>query len=257
VPESLRQDLRDIYGPLSNRLALKLGSEPGMVFVAWRPDSPRGNLRYEYSWSRNSLLLFNGRAWQQGLGPKQRDALWEYFAKEQILRRLQWRGPPDTFTLSAAGYLLLLAWFERDHSTTRQLTRELPGWIAACERDLKSRAGTPGAPASGVASFDCGRVLQFVYDAAARARSKGEDSVYRTWRKLLTESYRRGEAGVETRAFMAASVDAQRIVQGLLKGAMDWPRFVEDLNALGVRLRIKPDRPELAIEVLSLEHFKD
>jgi hypothetical protein len=257
VPENLRRDLSEIYGPVSNRFALKLGSEPGMLFVAWQPDAPRSNLRFEYSWSRNSLLMFNGPAWQRGLAPQQRDALWESFAREQILRRLQWQGRPDAFTLSAANYLLLLARSERDHATTRMLSTELPSWIAACAGDLGSQAVAAQTLPEGVSSFACGHVLQFVYDAIARAKSKGEDTVNRTWRKLLTESFRRGKSGVEPAAFMDSSVDAQRIVQGLLKGSMDWPGFVDALNTQGVRLRIKSDQSGIALEVLSLEYFRD
>jgi hypothetical protein len=257
VPETLRQELSAIYGSVSNRFSLKLGSEPGMLFVAWQPDDSRSNLRFEYSWSRNSLLMFNGPAWQRELAPQQRDALWEGFAREQILRRLQWQGRPDAFTLSAANYLLLLARAERDHTTTRMLSTELPSWIAACAGDLGSQVVAAKTLPEGVSSIACGHVLQFVYDAIARAKSKGGDTVNRTWRKLLTESYRRGRSGVEPGAFMNSSGDAQRIVQGLLKGSTDWSQFVDALNTQGVRLRIKPDQSRLAVEVLSLEYFRN
>src|SRR5262249_49564897 len=38
VPQRLRQELHDLYDPVYSRFARDLGSEPGIVFVIWRPE---------------------------------------------------------------------------------------------------------------------------------------------------------------------------------------------------------------------------
>jgi hypothetical protein len=254
VPEQLRQELRELYEPMYTRFARNLGSEPGILFVVWRPDSPRSDFRLEFSLNRTNLLVFNGPSWQQPFTPQQRDALWEELALEQIVRRLRWQGEPDAVTESAVNYLLDLAKSERQQSTSRWLTTQLPEWIAGCARAMSIRERTANPP-KGVFNYDCGLVLQFVYDAAIRAKSRGEDSIYRTWRTLFAESFRRGQSGVQPAAFFDSSADARRIVQGLLGGSMDWNAFVADMGKLGVQLRVAPSPLGPALQVLSLTHF--
>lgn len=82
-------------------------------------------------------------------------------------------------------------------------------------------------------------------------------TVYRTWRDLLTESFRREESGVRFGAFLASSDEARHIVAGLLDDSMDLARFVEEMAGVGVQLRMKPEQAGPAVEVLSLARFRD
>jgi hypothetical protein len=254
VPQRLRQDLHDLYDPVYNQFALGLGSEPGIVFVIWRPESPRNDFRVVQSLNKTSLLVFEGPSWERGFTAQQRNALWEEVAQEQIARRI--RGD-DALSEAAAEYLLKLARAERQQTTSRWLTTEVPEWIAACAREMSLRSSATNAP-RGIFSYDCGLVVQFVYDAVARAKSRGEDSVMLTWRTLLADAYRRRQDGVPSGAFLESSADARRIVQGLLSGGVDWAAFAVELGKVGVHLRVTPGGPlGPAVQVQSLADFRD
>jgi hypothetical protein len=82
VPQRLRQELRELYDPVDKRLARNLEREPGIVFVIWRPESPRDDFRFVRSLSRTNVLLFNGPSWEQGLTAQQRKALGEEVGQE-------------------------------------------------------------------------------------------------------------------------------------------------------------------------------
>ncbi len=256
LPDALRQSLRDLVTPIYNHFALTLGSEPGITFVAWRPDSTTGDFRFERNWGTGSLVLFNGRAWQNGLDAHQKETLWDSFALEQVVRRLGWLGRVDDFTQSAVDYLLELAKSSRDRLTNRNLTAQLPNWIARCARFMDPKLRRAGG-AQGGTGVDCGMVVQFVYDAVARAQSSGKSTVNDTWRKLLNVAFKRNEFGVQPQDFIAASTDARRMSGGLVNGSMDWPKFIEQMATIGVQLRIKPDGDVQDIEVVSLAHFQD
>jgi hypothetical protein len=184
VPERLREELRDFYTPIYNRFALDLGSEPGIVFVVWRPESRRNDFRLVRTLNRTSILVFDGPSWGQGFTEQQRDALWEDVAQEQIERRIR---DGDVITEAAADYLLQLARAERQKKTSRWLASQVPEWIAACGRSISLRTSATTAP-RGIFNYDCGMLVQFVYDAVARAESKGESSVMFTWRTLLADA---------------------------------------------------------------------
>jgi hypothetical protein len=253
VPQRLRQELRDLYDPVYNQFSRNLGSEPGIVFVVWRPESPRNDFRLVRSLNRTSLLVFNGPSWQQGFTAQQRDELWENVAQEQIARRIQ---GSDAITEAAADYLLKLAKAERQQATNRWLSNDLPDWIAACARTMNLRVSTTSALRRNV-SYDCSLVVQFVYDAVARAKSKGESTVTSTWRTLLADAYRRKQSTVSSNAFLDSSADAHRIVQGLFSGAMDWTAFVVDLGKVGVQLRVTPGQVAPSVQVQSLSDFRN
>jgi hypothetical protein len=99
--------------------------------------------------------------------------------------------------------------------------------------------------------------VQFVYDAVARAGSAGGESLYDTWRDLLTASYQRGDSGAQTADFLRTSRAAQRIVAGLLDGNVDWTRFAAELADHGVQLRVEQDASGMSVAVLSLDGFRD
>lgn len=254
VPEPLRMAVRETYEPVAARFAKRLGSEPGQVFVAWWPDSPDRGYRFEQSWNRNSLLLFNGAAWQEGADPAQRESLRADFVEEQIRRRIRQTDVPGEFTESAARYLLWLYTAEQSGDVDAWLANTLPAWIASCAGDLQNEARVAAA-SGGVSSIACGLVLQFVYDAVARADSAGRASLYDTWRNLLGQSYRRNESGVKPLAFLASSRQAQGIARGLLDGSMDWSRFAAQMENLGVQLRLELGATRPAVAVVSLTHF--
>jgi hypothetical protein len=256
VPQRLRHELHDFYDPVYNQFARDLGSEPGIVFVIWRPESPRNDFRLVRSLNRTNLLVFNGPSWEHGFTAQQRDALWEEVAQEQILRRIPAPEEPDALTEAATGYLLKLARAERQQTTSRWLTTEVPEWIAACGRAMSLRTSSTNGQ-RGPSSYECGLVIQFVYDAVARAKSRGEDSAMRTWRTLLADAYRRKQDGVQPSAFIDSSTDARRIVQGLLSGAMDWTAFGVELGRIGVQLRVTPGQIAPAVQVQSLTNFRD
>jgi hypothetical protein len=254
VPEKLQQDLFEIYDPISAGFSSRLGSEPGLVYVAWWPESLRTDARFEPSWNRSALLLFNGLGWQDGITPAQRNLLRDSFTRDQIQRRIREADWPGFFTTSAAGYLLLLARSEYDGNTNRRLAADLPIWISRCANRLDGRVFNtnfqPDVPGN-----DCGRLLQFVFDAVARAAPDGHRTAYDTWRKLLKDANRSGKAGVTPSAFLASSADARRIAQGLLQGSMDWQRFAIELDKFGVKLQIKQDQLGVTAQVVSLQHF--
>lgn len=256
VPEALRQVVRDTYEPIATRAANRLGSEPGLVFVAVWADSPHTGFRLEESWNRNYLLLFNGAGWQQGVDAAQRAALRAGLVETQIRRRVRQTDVPGLFTESAARYLMALFTAVLDGDAGGWLADSLPAWIHGCAGDLQNKARVAAAR-SGVSSISCGLVLQFVYDAVARGNSAGRDNLFDTWRSLLGESYRRNDSGVQPAAFLESSRQAQGIVQGLLDGSVDWNRFAADLDSLGVKLRLSQDAPQPDVEVLSLTHFGD
>jgi hypothetical protein len=253
VPQRLREELHDFYDPVYNRFSRDLGSEPGIVFVVWRPESLRNDFRFVRSVNRTSVLIFNGPSWEHGLAMQQREALWEEVAQEQIERRIP---GSDVITAAAADYLLNLARAERQQTTSRWLAAEVPEWIAACGRGMSLRPGTTSAP-RGIYSYACGLVVQFVYDAVVRNKSKGEDSVMRIWRTLLADAYRRKQDGVQSSAFLDSSADARRIVQGLVTGAMDWTTFAVDLSKFGVQLRVTPGPIPPSVQLESLADFRD
>jgi hypothetical protein len=256
VPQRLRQELRSFYDPVYIQLIRDLGSDSGSVFVIWRPDSPRNEFRLVRSLNRTSLLVFNGPSWEHGFTAQQRDALWEAVAQEQILRRIPEQVRADAVTAAATDYLLKLARAERQQTTISMLTTEVPEWIAACARAMSLRSSTTNAP-RGVLSYDCGLVVQFVYDAIARANSKGEDTVMRTWRTLLADADRRKQNTESSSAFLDSSAEARHIVQDLLNGVMDWTAFALELARFGVQLRVTPGQLAPSVQVQSLPDFRD
>lgn len=256
VPDHVRQELHDFYDPIYNRFSHDLGSEPGVVFVIWRPESPRNDFRFVRSLNRTSLLVLNGPSWNGSFTAQQRDALWEEVAQEQILRRIRWQGQSDAITEAAVDYLLKLARAERQHDTVRRLTTELPEWISACHRAMSLQASVANAPRN-IISHDCGLVLQFVHDAVARGNSRGEDTVKRTWRNLLADALRRGLNYVSATAFLQLPGEANRIAQGLQSGAMDWNFFAAELGKVGVQVQVTPGRLAPSVLVLSLTNFHD
>ncbi len=172
------------------------------------------------------------------------------------MRRLGSQGVPDDFTQAAVDYLLLLAKAERDRATNRRLTAELPAGSRACARFMNpgfARMIPPRVDPAATAAWCCSSCTT----QSRCAQSNGNDAVYDTWRKLLTASFKRNQFGVATKDFIASSVDAQRITQGLVNGLMDWPKFIEQMAAIGVQLRIKPGKDMQDLEVQSLAHFKD
>lgn len=254
VPAALRQAVLDLYGPIATGVANRLGNEPGLVYVASWPDSPRDGIRFERSWDRTSLLLFNGGQWQQGLDPQQRDALRTLFITEQIQRRFKQADRPGAFTRSAAHYLLALFTADQAGNTSRALAEALPGWISDCASQLRDQGDMARATPDS-SSTACHTLVQFVYDAVARGQSAGRDTLYGTWRRLLDASFRRGESVASPEAFLDSSAEARRISRGLLDGSVDWTRFAAELDGLGVKLRVSQDGPGLSVGVLSLVHF--
>jgi hypothetical protein len=254
VPTHLRQAVQEIYDPIASRLANRLGSEPGTMFIAWWMESPYEGYRLELSWNRNSLLLFNGTGWLQGIDTAQREALRMSFMREQIQRRIRESDWPGPFTQSAVDYLLLLTRSDEEQATPQRLRRELPMWMADCATRMHARKDAVDRGVD-VPSLECGLVLQFVYDAVARSSSAGRQDVFSTWRKLLSASFRRGESGAKPTEFLASSADARRIAQGLFDGRMDWPKFAADLDSVGVKLSVTSYGSTPEFEVQSLEHF--
>jgi len=254
VPAALRQAVLELYDPIASRLSNRLGSEPGNIFVAWWKDAPHAGYRLESGWGRNSLLVFEGAAWEQGIDFVQRKEIRMWFMGEQIQRRMQsdWPGP---FTQSAVSYLVSLTRNEEDHATARRLRLELPIWIAGCDSQLQARWDSE--PKEDVTSVECGLVLQFVYDAVARSGSAGKQNIYDTWRELLDASFHNGKSGAKPADFLATSTQARRIARGLIEGNMDWEQFAAALAGVGVQLRAIPGAPSSAFEVVSLEHFQD
>jgi hypothetical protein len=256
VPEKLRQVVTDTYGPVAVRFANRLGSEPGQIFVAWLQDSPDGNIQFERSWNRNSLLLFKGATWQAGLSSPEREALWSTFATEQVQRRFRQTERSGTLTETAAGYLLALAHAERAPATYGSLAEALPVWIAGCARRMDEDRDSTIVPEN-VPGNECGMLVQFVYDAVARFRSRGRETIYDTWRRLLNASFRRGESGASPADFLATSDEAHRIVQGLLDGTVDWNQFAAALDNIGVRLEFQRATGTPSASVLELTNFRD
>lgn len=256
VPEALRQVVRELYDPVASRLASRLGSEPGTMFVAWWKDSPHDSYRLELSWNHNSLLLFNGPGWGEPVDATQRDALRLSFMREQIQRRIREIDARGPFTQSAVDYLLLLTRSGYDHATRQALTRELPAWLASCDESIqqRQRAGNRG---EAVASVECGLVLQFVYDAVARSASAGKEDIFSTWHKLLDASFRRGKTGATLAEFLASSAEARRLAQGLVDGSVDWREWTASVERVGVKLSTGDAGTRPAFEVLSLEGFSD
>lgn len=253
VPQRLREELQDIYSPLYNYFARNLGSEPGVVFVIWRPESPRNDFRLVPSLSRTSLLVFNGPSWGHGIAALQRDSVWAALAQEQIARRIS---GGDVLNEAAAEYLLRLAWAEHRQTTSSWLATEVPHWISGCARAMSFR-GNSSAASGGIYSYDCGLVVLFVYDALARAKSGGKETVMRSWRKLLADAYDRRQDEVSASAFLDSSPDARRIVQGLLGNAVDWGALATELGRVGVQLRLSPGSIAPSAQVQSLAYFMD
>lgn len=256
VPARLEQEVLELYDPIASRLANRLGSEPGNLFVALWEESPNAGYRLEAGWGRNNLLLFKGSGWEQGLNDVQRDALREEFMREQIewrIRESDWPGP---FTRSAVRYLLLLTSSAEEHETARRLAQALPGWISRCSARLRAGAAATVAGPD-VSIIECGLLLQFVYDAVARAKSAGKQTVYDTWHRLLDESYKRRQSGVTPAAFLGSSDDARRIALGLVEGDMDWSQFVAALNRVGVKLEVTAGGASPEYQVVSLQNFRD
>lgn len=255
VPEQMRNAVRDLYGPVAVRFSNKLGSEPGLVYVSLQPESSRGDFQFERSWNRGSLLVFNGRAWQAGFPTSQREAIASAFVEEQVRRRFRQSERPGSLTESAAGYLLALASAERRLATKETLMQALPVWIEDCREHLNRHAA--GLVAESFPMEGCGLLVQFIYDAVARARSSGSETVHDIWRSLLNASYRRGESGASTADFLASSKDAHRIVRGLIDRTVDWGELVTTLEAIGVRISLSGATEVKSASVSELKHFRD
>ena len=118
-------------------------ANPGLVYVATWPDSPHTGLRFENSWNRNSLLLFNGDGWQRGLDAGQRETLRATFTAEQIHRRVRYTDWPGVFTESAAGYLVMLAEGEQARNSTQPADSGIAG-LDCRLRESAERAGRYG-----------------------------------------------------------------------------------------------------------------
>jgi hypothetical protein len=198
--------------------------------------------------------LLNGAEWQQGLGGQQQDALRAALVAEQIDRRIKQTDGAGLFNESASRYLLKMFNAGQAGDQKGWLVDALPGWIARCAADVANRQRVAAAR-GGVVSIECGLVMQFVYDAVARAKSPGRNSLYDTWWQLLDHSYRRGASGATLAEFLASSRDARRIVQGLMDGTVDWSRFVTDLDAFGVKLRLDKQASAPAVSIQALTHF--
>lgn len=254
VPPALRQAVTEIHDPVATRMANRLGSEPGLVYVAAWPESPHEGFRFEQGWNRTGLLLFHGPAWQQGMEAQQRETLQAVFTAEQVKRRFR-QMDRSAFNEAAITYVRGLFTAEQARATQGWLAEALPGWVAGCTEDVAEPARI-AAIRNGEIGLDCALVVQFVYDAVARAQSSGEQSLFDTWRRLFDESYRRGESGADSAAFLDSSDAARRLVRGLLDGTVNWRRFAAELDGMGVRLRVDQAaaRP---VSVLSLEHFRD
>lgn len=257
MPGKLRQAVKDIYGPVAVRFSNKLGSEPGLIFVAWLPDAPHRGVRFERSWNRTSLLLFDGASWrEEDLSARQRDLLTTTFMTEQVQRRFRQADRPGPLTESAAAYLSILANAEHGHRTSQVIADLLPTWIADCSRSLDGRAGTAPSGAN-MPGGACGLLVQFVYDAVARSRSGGRETIYDAWRPLLNASFRRGQSGASVSDFLASSGAARRIVRGLLDGAVDWNQFASTLDGIGVRIELHREERGPTVSAVELANFRD
>lgn len=256
LPEKLRQDVLEVYGPISVGLGNRLGNETGLVFVAWWPSSPHEGLRFARGWDRSSLLLFNGPEWHEGLNPQQQQTLRDAFSAEQISRRFSQIERPSVLIESAARYLLFLYRAQQKENTSGWLADALPRWITSCASHLDGRDSTADS-ANRLAGIECGLLVQFVYDADARSQSAGRLSLFDTWRGLLKASRRRGTDGAKEAEFLASSMEARRIVRGLLDGGMEWSTFAAELKEIGVHLHINQDPITSTASVLSLTHFHD
>jgi hypothetical protein len=254
LPEGLRQAVTGIYEPVASRIANKLGSEPGLVYVAWRPDVARVRVRYERSWDRSSLLLVEGLTWQEELLLR-REELTAAFTADQIQRRFRQVDNPGPMTTSTERYLRALATAEQQQNVNGWLAESLPGWITDCAHDVGGRAMPVGRRE--VPSVRCGLLIQFVYDAVARAKSPGRERLWDVWRRLLRASYRNGRSGATSAEFLASSREANGIVRGLLDGSVDWNQFATDLERIGVRLRVNMDAQPMQVAVVSLANFKE
>ncbi len=256
VPGDLKRVVQELYGPIASRLANRLGSEPGNMFVAWWPDSPHDGYRLQLSWNRNSLLLFNGFDWQRGIDAAQRESLRLSLMREQIARRIRESDWPGPFTQAAVSYLLLLTRSGEDSTTPQRLSEELPTWIVGCAAGIQGRRATIGSEGN-VSSLECGLLLQFVYDAVARYESAGAENIYSIWRKLLDESSRQGKSGASQADFLDSSAEARRIALGLMDGTMDWSKFSTALDGVGVRMNALAGGTSPVLDIRSLEHFQD
>jgi hypothetical protein len=255
-PIELKHAVLEIQDPIESRMAARLGSEPGNMFIAWWPESPHDGYLLQPSWNRNSLLLFNGSRWRGGMDIAQQESLRISFMREQIQRRIREDDWPGPFTRAAVNYLLMLTRSEEVRGTRQRLSEELPAWLDGCARRLPRRAQTDNLE-DDVSSLECGLVLQFVYDAVARSQSAGKQNIYDTWRKLLGASLRAGKSGATPFEFLASSTDARRIVRGLVDGGMDWTEFVAALDGIGVKLDVIAGGALPAFEVRSLKYFDD
>lgn len=256
VPEQLRQQIRDLYNPLFSFFSNRLGSEPGLLFVVWRPQSSREDFQLVRSWNRTNVLILNGSAWSRDWDVRQQDALWEALSREQIERRLQWEANPNAFTQSAVDYLLQLSRLERKRAGAQQITELLPSWIADCAREWRSK-DRPKGDAGFVYAYNCGALVQFAYDAVLRSRSSGDVKLYNTWRTLLDATAKRGEYGVRPEMFLSSSPEARTLTQGILNGSVQWPQFLAALEKYGVTVAMEAADPEPIARVKSVSHFAE
>jgi hypothetical protein len=228
---SASQQIAAAYRRLAEKLRSPLDPPPTLV-LSYAPGSRGGFTMVRTGIDSVVFARLEGDSWAT---PTARQTTSLAFSLTTALVRSWLHGLPEEGLLGGSGAARYLAALER-HSAGDDIFGEpagriLLGEIEDCGRQIGWGISGTGVPPPGVV-LACGPLIQFVYDAVARAESAGGRTIFDVWADVLA----RADGGpLEAKSFLATNERAHAGVAGLVYGpTADFAGIAELLRSAGI-----------------------
>ncbi|MEX2124722.1 MAG: hypothetical protein WD795_12585 [Woeseia sp.] len=207
----------------------------------------RGGVVNEYQgdagWDSIISLRFQGDAWDT---PDEVDSnrVLTFLTHElvhlwigKLLRTDTGNGPERAWLHEgAADYIALIELVSQGSLSREYFLSRMGERANACGQIPGTRyLMTDREPAAGSLVYDCGVLVQLVYDAVSRAESDNERTIVDLWRDFVKTSIGDGTHAIRAEQFVDSYPNAKRILSGVFYGPeIDMNSIAAELRTLGV-----------------------
>jgi len=232
------------------------------IFVSHQPTAAFDRVQADVGWDSVISLRFFGSAWDDPDDARSIQIL-NLLAHEAVHlwigTTFQIAGQPGRAWLheGAAEYIALRILLRQGWMSHEAFRSRIERDLARCSSALGTMSlMTERAPQGGRLVYDCGVLVQFVYDVVIHSESGGQRSVLDLWRELMHESVEAGERTVTAEQFLALNEEARKILSSALYGpSIETAAILESLQEFGVDATLQEDTGTAAIMFALLSGF--
>jgi M61 glycyl aminopeptidase len=242
IADTVTLGLRPAYRELREQFGVSPEPEP-TVFLSHDPFAVSDTFQGDAGWHSVISLRFYGDAWNT---PDDDDGaqILSFLTHElvhawigELVRIENPDGKGDAWLHEGAAEYIALLTLARQGRITRESFREqIASRFTDCGHALDFEPLMSGRrPQGGRIVYDCGVLVQFVYDVVGRFETGEEGSVVDLWRELIDGPREDWPRTIEAGRFIDSNAEAARVLSGVLYGPrVDTTAIAAALTRYGV-----------------------